>query len=77
MSRKTISKKHSKKEKDSKDWPLVVYVWIAGLAILGYAVTRIGLYDSPHPIHWLSGLVGAIIGIFVGRVWYRWKGDII
>lgn len=77
MSRKTISRKHSKKVKESNDWPLVVYVWIVGLAILGYIVGRIGLYNSPHPIHWLSGLFGAVTGVPVGWFWYRRKGDIV
>lgn len=77
MSRKTISRKHPKKGRDAKEWPLVVYLWIIGLAILGYIVARIGFYNSPHPIHWLSGLAGAIIGIGIGWFWYHWKGDIV
>jgi len=77
MSRISNRRKKSIKEKTSKEWPLVVYVWIIGLALLGYIVARIGLYNSPHPIHWLSGLAGAIIGIGVGWMWYRWKGDIV
>lgn len=77
MSRKSTTKKKSKNRRASKDWPLIVYIWIIGLGFFGYILARIGLYDSPHPIHWLSGAMGALIGIGVGWAWYRWKGDII
>ena len=77
MSRKNIHRKSTRKEKTSKDWPLVVYLWIFGLAFLGYVTARIGLESYPHPIHWLSGLAGGMIGIGVGWLWYRWKGDVI
>lgn len=64
-------------KKASKDWPLVVYVWIVGLGISGYVVARIALDGRPHPLHWASGLVGAVVGYFVGWLWYRWRGDVI
>lgn len=60
-----------------KDWPLVVYVWIAGLGFTSYIVVRIALDAQPHPLHWAAGLAGAILGYFVGWAWYRWRGDII
>lgn len=77
MSRKTIRRNNSSKRSNSNEWPLVVYVWIIGLGVSGYLIARIGLYSSPHPVHWLSGLAGAIVGIGVGWVWYRKKGDIL
>ena len=40
-----------------KEWPAVVYLWAFGLAILGYAVGRVGLANLPHPYHWLSGVL--------------------
>jgi hypothetical protein len=67
--------KASKKAKDG--WPLVVYVWTAGLGFLGYIVIRMGLDAYPHPIHWLGGVGGALLGCGIGRLWYRLKGDIV
>ena len=74
--------KSAKREKISakktrQEWPLVVYVWIFGLGLTGYLVTRIALDAWPHPMHWASGLAGGVIGYGVGWLWYRWRGDII
>lgn len=77
MSRKGTHKKKIHRVQASKGWPLVVYVWIFGLAFFGYLAGRIGLYTYPHPIHWLSGLAGGLIGAGVGWLWYRWRGDVI
>jgi hypothetical protein len=41
MSRVRITK--SKKAEKKKEWPAVVFFWIMGLAILGYALGRIAL----------------------------------
>ena len=76
MSKNSARRKYSKKQKKPKEWPLVVYMWIFGLALSGYLLARIGLYNSPHPIHWLSGLAGGVLGIGVGWAWYLWKGDV-
>lgn len=66
-----------RKVKAKKEWPLVVYLWSIGLGFMSYVVTRIALDGYPHPIHWASGLIGAVAGFFVGLLWYRWRGDII
>ncbi len=76
MSKPTKSKKVSHK-KARRDWPLVVYMWIVGLGFMSYLVARIALDAYPHPIHWVSGVVGAVIGYFVGWLWFRWRGDVI
>ena len=60
-----------------KEWPLVVYVWIGGLGFTSYIVAGIAFNGQPHPLHWASGLVGAIIGGFAGWLCYRWRGDIV
>ena len=60
-----------------KEWPVVVYLWAFGLAIVSYAVARVGLAAFPHPYHWASGLIGGALGILLGWVWYRWRGDVI
>ena len=70
-----LGKAESKKAR--QEWPLVIYVWIVGLGFMSYLTARIALDGQPHPLHWLSGLIGAVIGFFVGQLWYRWRGDII
>lgn len=57
--------------------PVVVYFGAFGLGFLSYVVARIALDAYPHPIHWGSGVVGAVVGYFAGWAWYRWRGDII
>ena len=60
-----MPKQRSKqKVKDEKEWPVVVYLWAFGLRLVGYLVVGEAIFESkPHPIHWLSGLVGGILGI--------------
>jgi hypothetical protein len=78
MSRIKISKTASTNElKKSKEWPAVVYFSSFGLAIVSYAVARAVLDGQPHPYHWLSAIVGGIVGIPIGWLWYRWRGDLI
>ena len=63
--------------KGKDGWPLVVYVWMAGLGFLGYVVIRMGLDAYPHPIHWLGGLGGVLLGCGIGWLWYHRRGDIV
>ncbi len=61
-----------------KEWPLVVYVWAIGLGLVGYLVIGEMVFEfKPHPIHWLAGMVGGVIGIGLGWVWFRWRGDVL
>jgi len=77
MSRMRVSKKtESKTPARSKEWPAVVYFWVIGLAFVSYVVARIVLDSYPHPYHWLSGLAGGVLGIPLGWLWYRWRGDV-
>lgn len=75
MSKK--SKPNRRTKKVHQELPSIVYIWIIGLTVIGYVVGRIGLDAYPHPYHWLSGLGGAILGYYIGRLWYRWRGDIM
>lgn len=68
--------KHQKAAK-KEGWPVVVYFGMIGLGLLSYVIARIALDGSPHPIHWVSGLVGGLVGFFAGWLWYRFRGDII
>lgn len=78
MSRaKYIRRGRKEKSAREKEWPIVVYIWVIGLAIVSYAVARVGLDGQPHPYHWLSGLVGGLAGIPIGWLWYRWRGDVL
>lgn len=72
---KTALASTGEKEK-RKEWPVVVYLWAFGLAILGYVIARIGLSGLPHPYHWMSGLIGGVAGVPLGWLWYRWRGDV-
>ena len=69
-----LAKAHSRRTRAS--WPLVIYVWVIGLGLTSYLVARIALDGQPHPLHWASGLAGAIIGYPIGWLWYRWRGDV-
>jgi hypothetical protein len=77
-----MSNKHSKQKnktrKDEKEWPVVVYMWAIGLGLVGYLVIGEMVFEiKPHPIHWLSGIAGGILGLGLGWVWFRWRGDVI
>lgn len=78
MSKKSAKASKKSDKKEHKEWPLVVYMWAVGLGILGYLILGEAIFESsPHPIHWLSGLVGAVAGIPIGWLWHRWRGDVI
>lgn len=75
MSKVKVLKK--KKAATRKEWPSVVYLWSIGLAFLGYLILEIGYRDTtPHPVHWLGGLIGGLVGIGAGWLWYYWRGDV-
>jgi hypothetical protein len=77
MSRINVSKiQSSKMVEKRREWPVVVYAWGLGLAFLSYVIARIVLDGKPHPYHWLSGLIGGLVGIGIGWLWYRWRGDV-
>ena len=70
-----IARSHNK-SKEKQYTPAVVYFWMFGLAILFYLIARVGLAVYPHPVHWVSMLVGGAVGYPVGWLWYRWRGDV-
>jgi len=68
------------KKQEHQEWPVVVYFWMIGLFFITYIIARLALETYPHQFHWMSipiGLVGTILGIPIGWLWYRWRGDII
>jgi hypothetical protein len=65
-------------ERERKETPLVAYFMAFVFALLGYVVLgKIILAARPHPIHWLSAILGGVLGYFLGLLWFRWKGDIL
>ncbi|MFH1907725.1 MAG: hypothetical protein ABIL11_10170 [Chloroflexota bacterium] len=72
-----MSKKSAKTKKISRnESPAVVYFWAIGLGFISYVLGRIVLDGYPHPYHWLSALAGGLVGIPLGWLWYRWRGDV-
>lgn len=77
MSHKGNKEPQTNKPDKAKEWPLIIFVWIGGIAVLSYVIVEMGWRDSlPHPIHWVVGMVGGLLGLLVGWVWYRVRGDI-
>jgi hypothetical protein len=78
MSKIRVSKTLSSTEKKKKkEWPVVVYFWTFGLAALGYILSSVGLLHLPHSYHWTTGIIGGVVGLLIGWLWYRWRGDVI
>ncbi len=69
--------KLAKAKSANEGWPLVVFVGIFGLGLLGYLFSQFALGTQPHPLHWGITLVSAVLGGIGGWLWYRWRGDII
>jgi hypothetical protein len=71
-------KTHSNSEIENfKEWPTVVYVWAVGLGFLSYLVAEIFFQNVlSHPLRWVTGLIGGLVGLGIGWLWYRWRGDI-
>lgn len=77
MSKKSTKIKRKPVKNKQKEWPAVVYMWAIGLGVLGYLIVGEGILEvRPHPIHWLAGVIAAAVGIPVGWLWYRWRGDV-
>ncbi len=70
------AKAKSNKSEKKQETPAVVYFWAIGMGFLFYIVARVVLAAYPHPYHWLAMLIGAVIGVFCGWVWFRWRGDV-
>ncbi|MEW6568629.1 MAG: hypothetical protein AB1449_10795 [Chloroflexota bacterium] len=75
---KRAKKPAARGKKARQEWPLVVYLWIFGLAVMGYLIGgELLLATRPHPLHWAVGVTGGLVGIPIGWLWYRWRGDVI
>ncbi|MEX2161556.1 MAG: hypothetical protein WD751_06530 [Anaerolineales bacterium] len=55
--------------------PITVYVCAAGLGLLGYLLGEFVLGSRPHPLHWVTGIVGIALGYLLGKLVVRRYGD--
>lgn len=77
MSKKSIKSNRQSDGKKPKDTPVVVYMWVIGLFLTFWLVGGEAVLGAkPHPLHWVAGVVGGVIGIPAGGLWYRWRGDV-
>jgi len=76
MTKKAFKHVSTKTPNLRAEWPVVVYFWAFGMTLAGYLIGRLFLNSMPHPYHWLSALAGGLMGIPVGWLWYRKRGDI-
>ena len=57
--------------------PAVVYLAAVGTALLFYFIAEVTLGAKPHPLHWAALVGGGLLGLPLGWLYYRWRGDII
>ncbi len=77
MTRVKVTKRLAETEaRKTNEWPAVVYFWAFGLAIVTYAVARVVMDGKPHPYHWAAALLGGMVGVPLGWLWFRWQGDV-
>jgi len=55
----------------------VVYMWIIGLGFMSYVIARIVLGAYPHPVHWISGVVGAVKRFWLSQWSFRGFGRLV
>jgi hypothetical protein len=53
------------------DWP--VDIGLAAGCTLGYVFAWIGLVCYLYLEHWMAGMLGALVGGFVGWIWFKMK----
>jgi hypothetical protein len=74
--KKARSIKSQKKARDD-GLLLVVVVFIVTSSLAGYLLAEMLLALQPHPYHWAVMGLSGISGWFLGRISYRYKGDIV
>jgi len=70
----TLHRAGREKSKTDKGIPLIVVFWALGLGLLGYIGSR--FVFTEHPLHWLSGAGGILLGVVIGYIWYFKRGDV-
>ena len=72
---KTKKISNSEGKSTNRGWPAVVYVWMVGLGILAYVAGQVVLDANNHPVHWLLGFIGLVVGCLIGWIWYKFRGE--
>lgn len=73
----TLNKNSKQKINAKQEWPVVFYLWAIALGLMSYlAVGEAVLESKTHPVHWLAGLIGGVLGVGIGWLRYRWRGDV-
>ena len=72
-----MAKKRNKKSNNPKKefTPITVYVSAFMFGVIGYFAGQFFLGEI-HPLHWLTGILGMILGYFLGWRIYHRRGDI-
>lgn len=72
-----MAKKRNKKPRypETVLTPITVYVSAFMFGVIGYFAGQFILGEI-HPLHWLTGILGIILGYFLGWSIYHRRGDI-
>jgi protein-S-isoprenylcysteine O-methyltransferase Ste14 len=73
MTRKRAKQKRTRKE---DGLPFVAVVLGTVGFLFAYLFAEAGLDPQAHPIHWMVAGAGAVLGMGLGYLWYRLRGDI-
>jgi hypothetical protein len=71
-----MPKKEKPRNTEKKLTPITVIIVAVALGFTGYLAAEIILNNQVHPIHWLGGLVGVVLGYFFGWWIFSKRGDI-
>lgn len=70
----TLHRTERVKPKTAPGIPLIVFYWAFALGLLGYIGSR--FFFTEHPLHWVSGASGLLLGTLIGYIWYYKRGDV-
>lgn len=76
MSGKKLKNSKTQENITKDEWPIVIYFSAFLIAFLGYLLGEFTLSKYSHIFHWLALLVGGLVGIPLGWLYFRWRGDI-
>lgn len=64
--RHVAAKKPIQEKPVKKEWPLSVYAWMFGMGLAGYLFGMFIYGDESHPLHWVSAILGLVLGVLIG-----------
>ncbi len=78
MAKRMTARRSRTRSKIKQDGlPLVVVLAVGAGLLLGYLVAETALVVQPHPLHWGAALLGGVAGWALGKVYYKFRGDIV